>query len=69
MKLTEQIKGKGIKSSEQIIMAAGYRFPDYEESETGFTAEWSRTGAGITLSKLYVKYSKKMRVLEAREEG
>ena len=67
MKMNELIR-KGQKTVAQYMRRSGYQLYDCVETETGYTAEYYYTAAGITLRRVYVYFTKNWRVAEIKEE-
>lgn len=58
------LMNKGQKFVEQYMRRNGYKFIYYDEETR--TAEYSKVHAGITLEKVYLVFTKNMRVKEVR---
>lgn len=58
----KELLKKGQKAVAQYMRRAGYTLIDCYETESGYTAEYSKTGAGITLAIAVIYFTKNWKV-------
>ena len=64
--MKDQLIRKGHKRVETYMRNRGYFLYNCIETERGYEAEWTMTGAGITLKQVFVVYNKNWRVVDVR---
>lgn len=64
--MREQLIRKGHKRVDMYMRNRGYFLSDCIETENGYEVEWTVTGAGITLKKVFVVYNRNWRVVDVR---
>lgn len=57
-----ELLNKGQKKVAAYMKKANYRLYDCVETESGYEAEYYKTAAGITISKIVITFSKNGRV-------
>lgn len=57
----KELVRKGQKAVAQYMRSAGYSLYDCIETEEGYTAEYYKTGAGVTIKTVYVYFNKNWR--------